>query len=232
MPDLTASILALTSGPACGRFRDRACDLADGSLAGDDLALAEGHLAHCPACQALVSSLIEAALVLPAFAQVPPGEGFTIAVLAQTRLLYLVQPPDRLVEGWARFLRRPRAALESAYLATAAGLILTQIPLPRAMDRAGLALVSRVRTESRACFAISRPQPQTWAAQLQHSLPARLLSPPRPLWRRLWSSLAQAFDHAWSACSQALHHTAKRLGLHPAVHSRTEPSDSTRRPAP
>lgn len=231
MPDLTAAILARTSGPACGRFHDLACDLADGLLTGDDLALAEGHLAHCPACRALVSGLREAALVLPAFAQAAPGEAFTASVLAQTRRLCLVQPPDCLVEGWTRFVRRPRAALESAYLATAAGLILTQIPLPGPVDRVGTALVSQVRSEARARLSGSAPLHQAWGGRVQTSQPARRFSPPRSLWRSIWSSLAAGFDRARSVCSEALHHTAERLGFHKPVPSRTEPSDPSRRPA-
>jgi hypothetical protein len=231
MPDLTAAILARTSGPACGRFHDLACDLADDLLTGDDLALAEGHLAHCPACRALVSSLREAALVLPAFAQAAPGEAFTASVLAQTRRLCLVQPPDRLVEGWTRFLRRPRAALESAYLATAAGLILTQIPLPGALDGVGTALLSRVRAESRASFTGSAPRPQPGATHLQLDRPVRLLRPPPPTLHRTFTRLSNTFKRAWSICSRALHGTAERLGFRQPAPSRTEPSDPSRRPA-
>lgn len=231
MPDLTASILARTSGPACGRLRDRACDLADGSMAGDDLEMAESHLAHCPACQALLFSLREATLILPGFAQVAPGEHFTGSVLAQTRLLCRVQPPDRLVAAWTRFIRRPRAALESAYLATAAGLILTQMPLPGTLDGVGTALLSRVRTESRASFSGSALLPQPGVTQVQKDRPGRLLRPPPPTLHRAFSRLSDAFRRAWSVCSQALYGTAERLGFHRPAPSRTEPFDPSRRPA-
>ncbi|HJW73697.1 MAG TPA: hypothetical protein VJ486_12790 [Geothrix sp.] len=229
MPDLTAAILARTSGPACARLRALACDLANGSLAGDDLLLAEGHLAHCPACQTLVRTLFETGRVLPAFAQVAPGAAFTASVLALTQPRRPVQPPDHLREAWSRFIRRPRAALESAYLATAAGLILTQMPLPSTMDRAGTALVSRVRAESRARLAA--PGPQAWAARLQHSRTARLLGPSPSPWRGFWTRLTQGFHHAWSACSRALHSTAERLGFRSSAPSSTEPSGASRRPA-
>jgi hypothetical protein len=231
MPDLTASILARTSGPACGRLRALACDLADGTLARSDRDLAERHLEHCQACRALLVSLGEATQILPSFAQVPPGEAFTASVLAQTRPRRLVQPPDRLVEGWLRFIRRPRAALESAYLATAAGLILTQIPLPGPMNRTSGALVAQVLTESRAHLVGSAPLPPTWTTRVLHSSPARFFNPPRTIWRSLWFRVADGFGRAWSACSRAPRHLLERLGIHTTVPSRTEPSASSGRPA-
>lgn len=231
MADLTASILAQTSGPACGRLRALACALADGTLARNDRDLAERHLEHCQACRALILSLCEATQILPSFAQVPPGEAFTASVLAQTRPHRRVQPPDPLVEGWLRFIRRPRAALESAYLATAAGLILTQIPLPGSMNRTSGALVAQVLTESRAHLVGLAPLPPAWTTRAMHSGPARLSNPPQTIWRSLWFRVADGFSRVWSACSRAPCHLFERLGIHSTPPSSTEPSAPSSRPA-
>lgn len=199
IPDLTAAILARTSGPACGRLRDLACDFVDGTLPADDGDLVRRHLDHCTSCQDLVDRLMEATLLLPGFARLDPGAGFTAAVLNRTRPVSAlrVQSQDRLLAGWTRLMRRPRAALEAAYLATAAGLILTQVPLPGAQRQAGAALASLVRTESQASLAKVRSHGHAWAHRTRAFSSARLLPPPESAWSALWSRLTRHLGQAW-----------------------------------
>ncbi len=121
-PDLTNAILARTSGSPCARLREQACDYVDGGLAAGSRALVEGHLAHCPDCAALVAALREAGTVLPALGGADPGPWFTAQVLRAT-----VTAP--VPSGfWARLMHRPRIALETAFLGTAACFVGVALP--------------------------------------------------------------------------------------------------------
>lgn len=210
MPDLTAGILARTSGPACGRLRDLACDFVDGTLDPDGACLVGEHLEHCPHCQGLVKSLREASEFLPVFAELDPGTGFTESVLQWTRSQAPFRSPgqDRLQEGWGRLLRRPRFCLEAAYLGTAAGFMAIQIPMHLGM---GTALVSRIQQDSKVVLrravhiqgagktltrrgsefgmdlertfrSQGRPVAASWISKAQH----------------LWRSLTERFCATWS----------------------------------
>lgn len=121
---LTRSILARTSGPPCARMRDLACDFVDGALDAERRALAQVHLDHCPACSALVAALGAAVLMLPRFAEADPGPWFTPQVLRATTRA--PRPASRV--WWERLLRRPRIALEAAYLGAMAGFIGFNLP--------------------------------------------------------------------------------------------------------
>lgn len=225
--DLTASILRLTSGPACGRLHDLAWDLAAGALDADTTDLARQHLDHCAACRARLAGLEAAQRLLPGFAELDPGESFAGAVLARTRGLR-PQALDPFLEGWARLMRRPRAALETAYLATAAGLICTQIPVPGFDRTAGPAIVTLIRREVRPlteavplCRAWSSPVPAPAATSAPST--HHLLDPVQAAWSRLTSRLQRAGQDL----AQALR----------AIHARfrtpaTEPSPASKRPAP
>ena len=204
MPDLTAAILARTSGPACGRLRELACDFVDGTLPGGDGDLVLGHLEHCPACQGLVARLRAAALFLPAFATLNPGADFTTSVLRRTHPAASPAPaPDPLLAGWARLMGRPRAALEAAYLATAAGLILTQIPLPAPLRPLPASLVSLVRRESRDSLAQLRARGEAWSRGPRAFLLARTPGPQPGAWSSLWSRLEGLMNRSWLALVQA-----------------------------
>lgn len=231
---LTASILARTSGPACGRLRDLACDLVDGMLPHDDIGLVRGHLDHCLDCQRLVASLATIRLILPAFTRVDPGTGFTASVLARTRTAqpFPVRPPDRLVAGWTRFMRRPRAALEAAYLATAAGLLLTQVPLPGSQHRAGAGIVTLVRTGSRASLAgVARGQAWSTRARAPNPVRPHLAE---PFWSSLWSRFTQRISLAWLDLVKTAREARARIWREPPqpVVGSTEPSAAPARPAP
>ncbi|MDP1830419.1 MAG: zf-HC2 domain-containing protein [Geothrix sp.] len=235
LPDLTASILARTSGPTCGRLRALACDLVDGALPPDDRDLAHRHLEHCPDCRSLVSRLEAASEVLLAFAQLEPGAEFTAAVLSRTRLAppFPAPPQDRLLVGWARLMRRPRAALEAAYLATAAGLILSQVPLPGTQHPVGSALVSRVRTESRASLAGASSRVQAWTTRAKAANPIRLSHHRNSVWSARWSRLIRRIGQAWLDLSNAARKTRVRFWRQPptSTSAPAEPSGSASRSA-
>lgn len=226
--DLTASILRLTSGPACGRFHEVAWDLAAGGLDAGTTDLARRHLEHCAACRARLAGLEAAQRLLPGFADLDPGEPFTGAVLARTRDLR-PQALDPFLEGWARLMRRPRAALEAAYLATAAGLICTQLPVP-GFDRAvGPAMAALIRQEVRPLAECSSLR-QAWSSPLP-APPAAAAAPSTPRLLRsaqaAWSHLTGRFQHAGQDLTRALR-TAYARFRKPA----TEPSPTPKRPPP
>ena len=233
-PDLTAAILARTSGPACGRLRELACDFVDGTLPGADGDLVRGHLDHCPACQGLVARLKAAALLLPAFASLDPGAGFTASVLSRTHPAAAPAPaPDPLLAGWARLMGRPRAALEAAYLATAAGLILTQLPLPGALRPLPAAFVALVRRESHASLAQLRARGETWAQRPRAFLPVRAPGPQPSNRASLWSRLDRLMHRSWLALVQAARQLRARAwpAATKALPQATEPAKAPLRSA-
>jgi hypothetical protein len=204
LPELTAAILARTSGPACGRLRELACDFVDGTLPGADGDLVRGHLDHCPACQGLVARLRAAALLLPAFAALEPGGDFTASVLRRTHPAAAPAPaPDPLLAGWARLMGRPRAALEAAYLATAAGLILTQVPLPAPLRPVPATLAALVRRESRASLTQLRARGEAWSQRPRAFLPVRSPGPQPGAWSTFWSRLELLLHRSWLGLVQS-----------------------------
>ncbi|HTL97845.1 MAG TPA: zf-HC2 domain-containing protein [Holophagaceae bacterium] len=124
--DLTEAILARTSGSPCARMRELACDFADGALDAERRMLAQAHLDHCPGCAALVAALGASAAVLPRFAEADPGPWFTQQVLRAT--VWAPRPASRARAWWGKLMRRPRIALEAAYLGTLAGFAGFSLP--------------------------------------------------------------------------------------------------------
>jgi hypothetical protein len=224
--DLTASILSRTSGPACPRLHALAWDLLAGQLAPDDQELAQQHLAYCPACQELLARLEAARQVLPGFADLDPGPAFTAAVLRRTCAVPPMprRPPDPLVEGWSRLMRRPRAALEAAYLATAAGLILTQMPLPGSGQAAGPAFVGLIRQESRAPRVSVSALQQRWVR-------AQPAMGPFPRVESRWAQARRWFQRTRQTLAQAMRSLWEKV-QGAASASSTEPSRPPQRPAP
>lgn len=127
--DLTRAILARTSGSACERLRDLACDFVDGSLDATRTQLAQAHLDGCPGCSRLVTALRAAQAVLPSLAQADPGPWFAQRVMRATSQVGPQPGTDRRPLWW-RLMHRPRIALEAAYLGAAAGLVGSYLPLP------------------------------------------------------------------------------------------------------
>jgi hypothetical protein len=218
-PDLTAAILARTSGPACQRLRALACDLVDGALAPEDQTLARGHLEHCPRCRNLVANLALATDLLPGFMEIEPGPAFTEAVLAAT------QPPpaqeDPLAANWRRLLRRPRFCLEVAYLATAAGFIAIQIPV----RPPGAPLIERVAGDAHGWFEQARAGQRIAgrgfdsSRHLERSLNQRGTG--------LLAALAEAVQGLWRSLGQGLHRAW--VIAFPEKHPATEPQAPPRR---
>jgi anti-sigma factor RsiW len=124
--DLTRSILALTSGSPCAHMRDLMCDLLDGALDSERRALAQAHLDHCPDCTALVASLNASTVALPRLAEVDPGPWFLQRVLSTTSRASVPVPEAHT--WWWRLMRRPRIALEAAYLGAMAGFLGFNVP--------------------------------------------------------------------------------------------------------
>lgn len=163
-PDLVAGVLERTTGSACARVREELVPLVDGELPGSLHELVELHLASCPGCQELRRLLAELADDLPLLAEVDPGPDFVESVLERTVRADRPRSSaaagavagvgrdraswgtlDRLRRWWAAtwpaLVRRPRFALEAAYVLA---LVLTPLfawaELPeRAADLAGRA---------------------------------------------------------------------------------------------
>jgi hypothetical protein len=115
VPDLAPAVLARTSGGACGRARDLLSESLDGLPERIDQELLLEHLAACTACRDLNRVLLELAHDLPRLAVMQPDRGFVDDVLKRT-LPVEVQLRRWWARLWPRLVRRPRFALESAYL--------------------------------------------------------------------------------------------------------------------
>ena len=116
--DLTRSILKRTSGLACGRSRVYLPDFVDGKLEAGSAGLLALHLCHCSGCRALDETLRELPEAFQGMALLEPDEGFTGAVIRATVKRYSVNSMLRFRSWWDRQIRRPRFALEAAYIGT------------------------------------------------------------------------------------------------------------------
>jgi anti-sigma factor RsiW len=116
--DLTNSILKRTSGPACARARAYLPDLADGKLEAGSAGLLALHLDYCSGCRALDQRLRELSETFQGMALLEPDEGFTTAVMHATVKRRSASSRLRLKVWWGRQIRRPRFALEAAYIGT------------------------------------------------------------------------------------------------------------------
>ncbi|MHC4932686.1 MAG: anti-sigma factor family protein [Planctomycetota bacterium] len=132
--DLTRAILERTSGSPCESSRALLCDFVDGALTGVDADLVRLHLGDCPECTALGHALTRLADELPELAEIEPDPGFVDAVVARTvpwRRRVARRLPA-LADLGARLARRPRFALEAAYVGT---VILVLAVGPNALAR-------------------------------------------------------------------------------------------------
>jgi len=130
-------VLGRTTGPACGRCLDRLPDLVDGKLEAVDRQLVQAHLEHCAGCRAVGVTLGWLTPLLPAMAEIDPGEDFTAAVLdatARRRIRESAGPAgaaglmDRLGRWWGRRILEPHFAVQTAYAATIVLVLLTALP--------------------------------------------------------------------------------------------------------
>ena len=116
---LTKSILARTSGRACGRAQTLLGDRVDGRLEGLDRELVDAHLQQCRECSALARVLTRLGEDLPVFAELRPDAALLGDVLART------VRPARWSARWdwglavgRRLFERPRIAWEVASVTT------------------------------------------------------------------------------------------------------------------
>ncbi|MBM4117446.1 zf-HC2 domain-containing protein [bacterium] len=190
--ELTAAILAATSGSPCARAEALLPCLADGDLSEEEVALLTAHLAHCAPCRALAQSLAWLERTLPALATCEPDARFTADVLAALAdadaTAALPRLDERLAEWWRRSWRRPRFALEAAYAGTLLVVALTATP------------VSPLREAPREALALLRGEPSSLAAALPLDL------------TRVTDSLAGAGDAAVDSGARALRAAQQGLG--------------------
>ena len=145
-PDLTRAILERTSGSACESSRDLLCDFADQSLAPVDAELVRLHLDDCGECSALTGAIARLTEELPELAELAPDAAFVDDVLART-LPWRHRLRRRfpvLADLGGRMVRRPRFALEAAYVCT---VVLMLAVGPRTLARVP-EWVGRVKTPS------------------------------------------------------------------------------------
>ena len=119
--DLTASILAMTSGSACARAQQLGSERAGAALYEADEAL-DLHLQACAECSALVLALDRLRQELPLMAELAPDENLVDEVLALTSH----RPAGR--RRWDRIAGRPRLAMEGAYAGTLALFLAVGFP--------------------------------------------------------------------------------------------------------
>ena len=120
------SVLERTSGKPCEEVAILLAE--DASDASHQEALWEVHVATCKDCRALQGALARMLRETPALAELEPEASLVDSVLRATvgRPLVASRRPR---EGlWTRFVRRPRAALEGAYVTAMLLLLVTGLP--------------------------------------------------------------------------------------------------------
>lgn len=139
--ELTATVLAATSGAACARTEESLPAYLEAGPSGLDRQLVALHLETCPACRRLASILTAMEHALPRLAELRVPATFTRDVLATLGALRHSSPSPtpvpaepigaRLARGWRaawpRLIRRPRFATELAYALTVVGILIVQM---------------------------------------------------------------------------------------------------------
>jgi anti-sigma factor RsiW len=188
---LLQSVMAKTSGGACGTARGRLCDFVDGVLPPFDRQLVDGHLAHCQACATLASALEESTSLLPSFASLAPRVSLVRGVLTATSLRPVERTFGERVSEWlAQAAQRPRFSLEVAYVLTVLLLVVLGNPVS-AFREASVRVQPRV---SLVADAVSRPLAQA-RARGEETL-SRMERAIRPTAEPV-SSLAEGRDLLW-----------------------------------
>ena len=141
---LLSAVLNQTTGSTCARAEMLLPALVDRELDADSREILQAHLAHCDGCSRLLAVLQEARDVLPALAEIAPPPGFTQRVLGATTA---APAPS----WYRRFIARPRASLELAYVATVLLVVVLGNPVgafykaeQRATELAGALPVARL----------------------------------------------------------------------------------------
>jgi anti-sigma factor RsiW len=155
---LTRSILARTTGAACGRVRELACDLVDGTLPGIDREMVAAHVERCRECGALAATLSDLAHVLPAMASVEPPADFVRSVLRATTERPMAPGFGAwLGQWWSRAIERPRFSLEVAYVLTVLLILLVGNPVAAFRDASARAVAAAQSPVSRAVDRVAEP---------------------------------------------------------------------------
>jgi hypothetical protein len=135
--DLLGSILAETSGPACGRAEELLAARLDGELEELDASLVDAHADDCAGCDALRGALHRLATDLPAMRRLEPDAAFAGAVFAATSRS--ARPRRALVAArvrrlWKQVVQRPRFAWEAAYVGAMTFWLVLSSPLVKLPD--------------------------------------------------------------------------------------------------
>jgi anti-sigma factor RsiW len=148
-PRLADSVIAVTSGPACGRAEALLGARPDGNLSADETLLLQGHLAHCRACADLALSLDAVLATVRELAEPELDAAFTYDVLratsatrARKRGGALPRLTDRIGAWWQSQAARPQFAWELAFAATVVLVLLFGTPISPARRAPARALAA------------------------------------------------------------------------------------------
>lgn len=148
-PRLADSVIAVTSGPACGRAEALLGARPDGGLSADESLLLQGHLDHCRACADLALTLESALATVRELAEPELDPAFTYDVLratsatrARKRGGALPRLADRFGAWWQGQAARPQFAWEVAFAATVVLVLLFGTPLSPARRAPAKALAA------------------------------------------------------------------------------------------
>lgn len=122
----TESVLERTSGKPCEEVAILLAE--DASDASHQEALWAVHVATCKDCRALQGALARMLRETPALAELEPEVPLVDSVLRATVGRPLVASRRPREGFWIRFVRRPRAALEGAYVTAMLLLLVTGLP--------------------------------------------------------------------------------------------------------
>ncbi len=142
--ELTAGILARTSGSACESAHEMIGHGVGGDLSNPDDELLQSHLDHCAGCEALAAAVAWSGALLPAMAELEPDRDFLGDVLSATSRLESAETASTALDGlrkrWQRMWQRPRFALELAYVGTMLLILLFALPFSPARNAPNRAL--------------------------------------------------------------------------------------------
>ncbi|MBA4377978.1 MAG: hypothetical protein C0395_04900 [Gemmatimonas sp.] len=148
-PRLADSVIAVTSGPACGRAEALLVTRPDGGLSADEALLLQAHLEHCPPCSDLARALDVALTTVRELAEPELDLAFTYDVLratsatrARKRGGALPRLADRLGAWWQGQAARPQFPWEVAFAATVVLVLLFGTPLSPARRAPARALAA------------------------------------------------------------------------------------------